>query len=224
MNDGGSGRMPRRGRRHLPGRLEEEVHVVVSRAGDLIGAKAMTKRTGDAVSDRGQILLRLEGVYRGHGRRVYTLCLRLLADETAAEDATAQAFAQFGREGNWGRGGGRVLTRLRELAVRAALDHLPGTGGRVNPAASPSHLPPAEGSAGAHHAPPEAPTLDALVARLPQTLRVVFVLRDVEGLGEADIAAQLGLGKKEVRRLVGDARLHLLRLRREVGAGLTSGQ
>ena len=49
--------------------------------------------------------------------------------------------------------------------------------------------------------------LDAAVAALPETLRSVFVLRDIEGLSTADTAAVLDLTETNVK-----VRLHRARL------------
>ena len=40
----------------------------------------------------------LEAGYRQFGERIYTLCLRLLADKEAAEDATVDVFVRFNKE------------------------------------------------------------------------------------------------------------------------------
>lgn len=49
--------------------------------------------------------------------------------------------------------------------------------------------------------------LDEAVAKLPDTLRVVFVLRDIEGLSTAEVADSLGLTETNVK-----VRLHRARL------------
>lgn len=186
--------------------------------GDAAGVTAL--RSGGAVTDMGEYLSQFEAVYRKHGRRVYTLCLRLLADETAAEEATAQALVRFGREAVRRPGEAPDPTRLRELAIRAALARLRGAeeSTETGPPFSPQTHSPADGRAATLDA-AALDALDALVARLPQTLRVVFVLRDIEGLVDAAVAARLGRGVADVRRLVGEARLRLLRLRRADPAG-----
>ena len=183
--------------------------------GDAAGVTAL--RSGGAVTDMGEYLSQFEAVYRKHGRRVYTLCLRLLADEPAAEEATAQALVRFGREAARRPSEAPDPTRLRELAIRAALARLRGA--EESTETGPPFSPQTHSPAGGRTATLDAAALDALVARLPQTLRVVFVLRDMEGLVDAAVAAHLGKGVADVRRLVGEARLRLLRLRRADPAG-----
>jgi len=57
--------------------------------------------------------------------------------------------------------------------------------------------------------------LEEALAALPETLRVVFVLRELQGLSTADTAETLGLGQSAVK-----VRLHRARLRlRELLAG-----
>lgn len=50
--------------------------------------------------------------------------------------------------------------------------------------------------------------LEAALARLPETLRVVFVLREIQGLSTAETAAALGLSESAAK-----VRLHRARLR-----------
>jgi hypothetical protein len=40
----------------------------------------------------------LESIYRRYGQGIYTLCLRLLANENAAESATVDALVRFGKD------------------------------------------------------------------------------------------------------------------------------
>jgi len=63
----------------------------------------------------------LEAIYKRYGAGVYTLCLRLLADEKTAESATADVFVQFNKELASQPDESRTTLRLRELAVEAAL-------------------------------------------------------------------------------------------------------
>ncbi len=54
--------------------------------------------------------------------------------------------------------------------------------------------------------------LNDLINRLPVTLRVAFVLHDIEGLDNRAVATHLRVDQTEVRRLVHNARLELLQL------------
>lgn len=163
--------------------------------------------SGDAA---GRDLARLETAYRRHAAQVYTLCLRLLAGARAAEEATVEVFVRLGRElsGLWDEA--RTLARLRHLAVDEALARL-GVRGRKAPPPARAE-PRRERMGGGLPQPPDQAALDALAARLPDELRVAFVLHDGEGLDDHEIAAHLRVDEEEVRRLVRAARFELRRL------------
>ena len=73
----------------------------------------------------------VESIYKLHGGRVYSLCLRLLSDRNKAEDATAEAFVRFHKELGVQSDGPLVLVRLRQLGIEAALRRLRAHGGLV---------------------------------------------------------------------------------------------
>ena len=54
--------------------------------------------------------------------------------------------------------------------------------------------------------------LNDLINSLPVTLRVAFMLHDIEGLDERAVATHLRANQTGVRRLVHSARLELLQL------------
>ena len=62
----------------------------------------------------------LEATYRRFGEHIYTLCMRLLADKKAAEDATVGVFVQFSKESIERFDERGAFIRLRELAVMAS--------------------------------------------------------------------------------------------------------
>ncbi|HWW76407.1 MAG TPA: sigma factor-like helix-turn-helix DNA-binding protein [Pyrinomonadaceae bacterium] len=171
-----------------------------------MGEKANSRGRG---GDRG--ISRLEAEYRLYARRVYTLCLRLLADRRAAEGATASAFVRLGGEVSGRPDDAKILDRLLELAVGESISRLGAAYGKAGAAtaasASPSSVDVARPSG-----PLDAATLDRLTVRLPSRMRVAFVLRDVEGFGAARVAALMGVGEEDVRRLVRAARAELRRL------------
>lgn len=167
----------------------------------------------------GSEISRLEAAYRLHAAGVYTLCLRLLADVREAGDATVRVFARFGGEPARAWDESRELARLRELGLDEALGRLRARrAGGVGRQAVERALPPfAHGRPATPRAPLDAAALDALAAQLPDDLRAAFVLRDVEGLSDGEIAARLRVSVPEARRLIHRARAKLRRLR--LGAG-----
>ncbi|MCI0489299.1 MAG: hypothetical protein L0229_22125 [Blastocatellia bacterium] len=74
---------------------------------------------------------RLESIYNKYGGRIYSLCLRLLADETAAEDATAEAFVRFHKEAESQLDEAEIFPRLLHLGVEASLQKLRVRGGWI---------------------------------------------------------------------------------------------
>lgn len=71
-------------------------------------------------------LQQLEAVYKRYGNRIYTLLRRLLADDKAAESATASVFVRFSRELASQADEAQAFLRLRELAVETAVRRMKG--------------------------------------------------------------------------------------------------
>ena len=176
--------------------------------------------TTSAVEDRQRLVL-LQAAFRLYGPRVYTLCLRLLGNSGAAEEATVEVFVRFKKEltRQWDE---RVIVRrLCDLAIGEALDRL---GGRTREglreaamtAVTQSALEErdrAESRVERGFADPSlnSTTLNNLIAKLSDELRVVFVLHDMEGMGDQDIARHLRVRESDVRPLISRARLELRR-------------
>ncbi len=179
----------------------------------MVSAKAseMKENTSIEKDRRSSDMAQLESLYRRYVARVYTLCLRLLATVQTAEEATAQVFIRLSRElANWWDET-HTLARLRELAIDESLSRVwRGKSQKRAPTVTTSQTPAHPGSV----SPPplNQAALDALSAKLPNDLRVAFVLRDREGLSNGAIAAHLKISEEEVRRLISVARLDLRRL------------
>src|SRR5580704_8825898 len=62
-----------------------------------------------------------EHLYKLHGRRVYSLCLRLTGDPAEAEDLTQEAILQMFRKIHTFRGEARFSTWLHRLTVNVVL-------------------------------------------------------------------------------------------------------
>lgn len=69
-------------------------------------------------------LPQLEAIYKRYGSSIYSLCLRLLADEKAAESATVDVFVMFNKELTSQSDEPHISSRLHEMAVAAALSRL----------------------------------------------------------------------------------------------------
>jgi RNA polymerase sigma-70 factor, ECF subfamily len=161
-----------------------------------------------------------EQVFREHGPRVYSLARRMLGNDADAEDVTQDVLLQVLRKGSSFRGESSFPTWLHRVTVNAALVH------RRRRAHRQEHERPDVNHLfedGGGHAHPVRPwsiapevvlqdrettqLIEDAVARLPEAYRDVYVLADVEGLSNADIADMLGLSLPAVK-----SRLHRARV------------
>lgn len=155
-------------------------------------------------------------------RQVYTLALRLTADDEDARDATQETFLRAFRAIGGFRGDAQFETWLYRIAVNASLSlrvrrarhrhellddraaALPTRGAGTEPA-EPANAP--EERWALHD------RLEAALARLPERWRAVVVLRDVYDLPHEEIARQLGVS-------VNATKIRLHRARRRLRAEL----
>ena len=162
----------------------------------------------------------VEEVFRAYAPRIYALARRMLGNDADAEDVTQDVLVQVVRKLHTFRGESAFPTWLHRVTVNAALAH------RRKRATSEDRrvYDPLENflSDGKHAAPirewsipPDQEVLDQenheliekAIQELPETYRDVYVLADVEGLPNAEIAGMLGLSVAAVK-----SRLHRARL------------
>ncbi|MFN4261563.1 MAG: RNA polymerase sigma factor [Gemmataceae bacterium] len=166
-----------------------------------------------------------EQVFHDYAPRVYSLALRMLDNEADAEDVTQDVLLQVVRKLDTFRGEAALSTWLHRVTVNAALAHRhkratrekhhgaeplndllqSGTGmdGRQVAAVQPWSVPPDEQALNRE----THDLIEAAIRRLPEIYRDVFVLADVEGLPNAEVAALLDLTVPAVK-----SRLHRARL------------
>jgi len=72
-----------------------------------------------------------ETIYKRHHRRVYSLCLRMVANATEAEDLTQEVFIQLFRKIGSFRGESAFTTWLHRLTVNHVLMHFRKRGVRL---------------------------------------------------------------------------------------------
>jgi len=149
---------------------------------------------------------------------VYAQAIRLLGDVDEAEGALQQTFIKAcdkldTYEGRSGLGSwlyriatNEALMLLRQRSPRIAIDNVADT---IQADEMPQHLTPwtLDPATAALNSELRS-TLEQALMALPETLRVVFVLRDIQGLSTEETAAMLGLGESAVK-----VRLHRARLR-----------
>ena len=149
-----------------------------------------------------------ETLYERHHRRVYSLCLRMLANPTEAEDLSQEVFVQLFRKLGSFRGESLFTTWLHRLTVNQVLMHFKKgvklekttteEGDELNDIVQvgtdrPNAMPVVDRIA-----------LDDAIAQLPPGYRSVFVLHDVEGYEHEEIGKLLGVsvGTSKLRGLL----------------------
>ena len=162
----------------------------------------------------------VDQVVREHAPIIYSLARRMLGNEADAEDVTQDVLLQVVRKLDTFRGEAALPTWLHRITVNAALAHRRKRAVREeHRVADPlDHF----GEEGSHPGPvrqwsvrPDQALLDRetrnlierAIQELPPVYRDVYVLADVEGVSNAEIADMLGLSVPAVK-----SRLHRARL------------
>ena len=148
-----------------------------------------------------------EILIRRHNQRLYRAVRAILRHDEHVEDVMQQAYVDAFRHLDQFRGAAKFSTWLTRIAVNRAIRS--GRGARRGLAL----VTPASGHPDAIEQAPD-PGLDpehamyghelqvileSLIDQLPEPFRVVFVLRDVEGLSTADTAACLSINEDTVK-------------------------
>lgn len=162
-----------------------------------------------------------ELVFREYAPRIYHIARRMLGNDADAEDVTQDVLLQVIRKLDTFRGDAQIGTWLHRVTVNAALAHRQKRANRqkreTNEAADEVlELAPVGGPVKRWNTGPDDSALAAeqtaviekAIAQLPGGFRDVYVLADVEGLPNAEIADMLGLSVPAVK-----SRLHRARLR-----------
>jgi len=165
-----------------------------------------------------------EALTNRHERRVYSLALRMLRQEQDAEDVTQQTFLSAMEHLAGFREEASFSTWLLRIASHAALKVIRKRKGlntvsleeATEVAEGGNSIPHPEFIADWRQSPEELVQqnetrglLDEALARLDEKHRLVFLLRDVEGLSVKETADTLGLGEANVKVRLLRARLQL---------------
>jgi len=165
-----------------------------------------------------------EALVSRHERRIYSLAFRMLQHQQDAEDVTQQAFLNALEHLGGFRGEASFGTWLSRIATHAALKVLRKRRGAARWVQEPSTEPDAENEPLPHpefiadwsQSPErlaqrnEAQRLiEQALQELDEKHRLVFLLRDVEGLSVKDTAAALGLSEVNVKVRLLRARMRL---------------
>ena len=139
-------------------------------------------QTGDAVAIR--------GLYSRHADRVYSVVRRLAGDDALAEDWAQEAWVRVFRALPGFRGESRFTTWLHRIAVNSALH---GRRWRERRARHETELPPTLVSGGSGDQSVLRMKLERALEKLPDRMRQVIVLHDVEGYTHEEIAEFMGV-------------------------------
>lgn len=166
---------------------------------------------GDVVAAAGGDRQAFERVYRAHAGKVYSLCLRMLADRTLAEEVTQDVFVRVWEKLPGFRGDSAFTTWLHRVTVNVVLTRRKTAGirdGRLADDEALDEAPARSEQVG------ERLDLEGAIAQLPRGARTVFVLHDVQGFTHEEIGDQLGISP-------GGSKAQLHRARMLLRAALT---
>lgn len=158
-----------------------------------------------------------------HERAVYSVCMRLLRDTAAAEDATQDTFIRAWSAIDSFRGG-LVRPWLLRIATNRAYDVLRSRSRRPTSSldAELFEAEPEWSTQGHHEAPDTFATrselagvLESALGKLPDDQRTAIVLSDVQGYGYDDIATIMGVAVGTVKSRISRGRSALRAILRE---------
>ncbi|MBD3586378.1 RNA polymerase sigma factor [Salinimonas sp. HHU 13199] len=129
-------------------------------------------------------------LYKSYAGRVYALCYRLTADRGLAEDATQEVFIQLWQKLSNFSGQSRFTTWLHSVTANITLSYMRKQKGwfarMMNIEDSIAEQSTAESCT-------SEVDLEALILRLPERARVVFVLHAIEGHRHEEIGRMLNM-------------------------------
>jgi RNA polymerase sigma-70 factor, ECF subfamily len=152
-----------------------------------------------------------ERLYRQHVDRVFSLCARMVADRTRAEELTQDVFVRAWDKLHLFRGDSSFSTWLHRLAVNLVLNARKTDSRRQarfeeeDEQGMDVHA----GTVGSTLQPGELLDLEDAMTRLPPGARRVFTLHDVEGFKHEEIAEMLGVTTGATKAQLHRARLLL---------------
>jgi RNA polymerase sigma-70 factor (ECF subfamily) len=153
-----------------------------------LDADATAAATGDRQA--------FERLYRKHVNRVFSLCARMVADRTRAEELTQDVFVRAWEKVRLFRGESSFATWLHRLAVNVVLNERKTESrrrSRFEEEDEERGMDGFVGVVGMTLQPGDMLDLDEAITRLPPGARRVFTLHDVEGYKHEEIAEMLGV-------------------------------
>jgi RNA polymerase sigma-70 factor (ECF subfamily) len=172
-----------------------------------------------------------EILMRRHNRRLFRVAVSILQNDAEAEEVLQEAYVRAFEHLHQFAGEAKFSTWLTKIAVHEAMGRVRRRGGTENLGSIPDAGLRTNDALNADLRNPERQAydhelrlvLERAIHALPETYRVVFVLRAVEGLTVAETAACLGIGMEAVK-----TRLHrgraLLRKDLQQRAGVVAAE
>jgi RNA polymerase sigma-70 factor, ECF subfamily len=163
--------------------------------------EATSAHIGDGDSDVARAAsgdrIAFERLYHQHVNRVFSLCARMVADRTHAEELTQDVFVRAWQKLHLFRGESAFGTWLHRLTVNVVLNARKSEGrqrSRYEESDEDSGgMDSFAGVVGMQLAPGDLLDLEQAIEKLPPGARRVFVLHDVEGYKHEEIAEMLGV-------------------------------
>ena len=161
--------------------------------------------------------LAFEKLYQQHHRKVYSLCLRMLGNQTDAEDVTQDVFIQVYRKINTFQGESAFTTWLYRLTVNSVLMYLRKKSRKHREESTEDEMLQnwAESRALSHRheiSMIDRIALEQAIAQLPTGYRHVLVLHDLEGFEHEEIGRMLGIAVGTSKSQLHKARMKLRKL------------
>ena len=132
-----------------------------------------------------------EQIYERHHRRVYSLCLRMVANATEAEDLTQEVYIQLFRKIGSFRGESAFTTWLHRLTVNHVLMHFRKKGVKFEKTTEEGEIGEIQDLIQGGTERPryvDRLALEKAIAELPPGYRTVFILHDIEGYENPDLS------------------------------------
>lgn len=154
-------------------------------------------------------MVAFEALYRRHSGRVHAICLRLTADRSSAEEAVQDVFVRLWERLGSFRGESAFSSWLHRLAINTVLQTMRSTRRREARVAT-SDDAELEDAPIIALAVEDRIDLEDAIKRLPQQVRMVVVLHDIEGFSHEEIAVMTGVPPGTIRSQLSRARKTLL--------------
>ncbi|HET7695933.1 MAG TPA: RNA polymerase sigma factor [Vicinamibacterales bacterium] len=159
-----------------------------------------------------------EELYRQHSGRLFSLAMRMLGNQSDAEDQLQEIFLSAHRKLQSFRGESALGTWLYRLAMNQLLDYVRSRAARTGQLTDGLDDATLLADAGGHRLADRAIDridLERALAELPDGCRAAFLLHDVEGLEHKEVSEVLGIAEGTSKSQVHKARLRLRGLLRK---------